>query len=123
MPETVPDARVFSWHDTDEVDTNLIFSNMMFHEIGEDTALHHATFRIRERIEGMGMRLIKAVAYLDKNIEPFLFRDNIDFSSLDRIVHLDYLISLLLEISAGNLLPCISDGTSGWRLFFSHSAE
>ena len=113
MPETVPDGTVFSWHDTNEVDANLIFCNMMLHEIGENTTLHHSTFRIRECIEGMCVRLIEAISNLDKNREPSLFRNNIDLSSLDRIVHLDDLISLLFEIPSGNPFPIISCGAFG----------
>lgn len=113
MPETVPDGTIFSWHDANEVDANLIFCNMMLHEIGENTTLHHSTFRIRERIEGMCVRLIEAISNLDKNREPSLFCNNIDLPSLDRIVHFDDFISLFFKVSAGNSFSIISCSAFG----------
>ncbi len=57
------------------------------------------------------MRLIGTVFYFDEYGEILVSHDDIDLTSLDLIVTIDYLISLGFEVTNGDILSDISDGT------------
>lgn len=102
MPETVPYGTVFFWHEADEVNPYHRFIESLFHHIVHDTSFHDASFRHAESIEWMSVGFIESIAYLDEYGDLSITSDNIDLSSLDRIVHFDDLISLSLEILASD---------------------
>jgi hypothetical protein len=86
----------------------------MLHEIVHDSSLHRSTLRIRESIERMTMRLIEPIAHLYEDPYITLFCYDIDLSSLDCIVGIDDLISLLLKIADRSQLSLISCGAARW---------
>jgi hypothetical protein len=61
------------------------------------------------------MRLIGTVFYFDEYGEILVSHDDIDLTSLDLIVTIDYLISLGFEVTNGDILSDISDGTMRWH--------
>ena len=108
MPETVPDGTVFFWHEADEVDPYHRFIESLFHHIVHDTSLQYSSFHRSECIEWMSVGFIESIAYLDEYGDLSIASDNIDLSSLDRIVHLYDIISLSLEILPSNFFARVA---------------
>ena len=92
----------------------------MLHEIVHDRALHRSTLRVGECVEWMSVRLIVTVSYFDEDGSISLSSYDIDLSSLDRIVRIDDLISLLLEIAQSSELSLIAYSTTRFLRSFCH---
>jgi hypothetical protein len=60
----------------------------------------------------MSMEFISSESYFKKYIFLIFLCDNIDLSSLDLIVAIDYTVSMSLEILDGYIFTLISDGTT-----------
>ena len=118
MPDSMSSRR--TRHETDEVDSDRLLGKRVLHEIVHDRALHRSTLRIGECVEWMSMRLIVTIAYFDEDSGiPFSCYD-IDLSSLDHIVRIDDLISLLLEIAQSSELSLITYSTTRFLRSFCH---
>ncbi len=120
MPKTVPYSTVFFRHEADEVDSRFIDAQIVLHEIVHNRTLHRLPLHRSESIKWMTMRFIESIAYLDKYIYIIFFYDDIDLSSLDRIVRIDDSISFLLEITDSGELSLISCGTTRLFLLLCH---
>jgi hypothetical protein len=81
--------------------------------IHEGSSLQCPPFHHPEGIERMPMRLISTITHLYKYKKIAISCDNVDLSSLDLVVALEYLESLLSEISYCDILSGISDGATG----------
>lgn len=112
MPETVPDGAVFFWHEADEVDPYHRLIESFFHHIVHHTSLEYSSFCHSKCIEWMGMRLVEPVAYLDEYGDLSISCDNIDLTSLDRIVHLEDLVFFSLEILPSNFFARVASSST-----------
>ena len=119
MPEAMPDGTVFFRHDADEVDTDPLIRDAMPPDVEHHTSFEDTSLIRRECIEWMRVRLIETVAYFHEYRDSPIPCDDIYLTALDRIVHLDDLISLALEVFSSDLLSSISDGATRWS-WYSH---
>lgn len=119
MPEAMPDGTVFFRHDADKVDADIFIRDAVFPHVEHHTSLEYSPLIRRECIEWMCVRFIETIAHLDEYRDHSITCDDIYLTALDRIVHLDDLISLALEVFSSNLLSSISDGATRWY-WYSH---
>lgn len=112
MPETVPFGTVFFWHETDKINPYFRFIESVFHHIVHYTALQYTSFHRSECIEWMCMSLIELIPYFDEYGDISFSGDDIDLSSLDRIVHFHYFITFSFEVFSSNLLAQVSCRTT-----------
>lgn len=107
-------------HDPYKIDPHHIRVDFIFVRIHESSPLECSSLHHTECIEWVSMWLISTIAHLYKYKKIAISCDNIDLSSLDLIIPLEYLESLLTEISCCDIFSGISDGTTG-RSSWSHS--
>jgi hypothetical protein len=102
-------------HDPDEVDAHRVRIDMVLMYIHEGCPFQCSTLHDTKSIERMPVTLIFPIAYFDEDHPLTITRDDIDLSSLDLIVLLEYEKSLRLEILHGERFSGISYAAAGWR--------
>lgn len=100
------------WHDPNKIDPHHIRVDFVFMYVHEGGSLQCPSLHHTEGIERMPMGLISTIAYLYKYKKIAISCNNVDLSSLDLIIAIYYLESLLTEISYCDILSGISDGAS-----------
>lgn len=112
MPDTMSCSE---WHDRDEVESASIEIDRMEIRIHTCGAQKGVFFLLRECIEWMSMSVTLPIPYLDEDSLILARRvscDNIDLSSMDRIIRRLDGTSLRLEILEGDDFPRISGFSS-----------
>jgi hypothetical protein len=110
-------------HDPDKIDPHHIRVDFVFMHVHEGSSLQCSSLHHSEGIEWVSVRLISTIAHFYKYKKIAISCDNVDLSSLDLVVALEYLESLLSEISYCDILSGISDGATGRFCCLCHREE
>ena len=110
MPYSV--ASLCIRHNTDKIDPDLFQIDFMFVDIEHYRAFHGSAFHRAEGIERVSMILIAAVSHFDKYRQISFSRDDINLSSFDLIIPLQYYNSLSFQIFCRDIFASVSDASS-----------